>query len=79
MGPSMPDLNNNNRWLNKYPLSAAVEHQAQSLIKPPALPHFKQVRYTEVSTLGRSKYSWMHNRMVMYANWKIMVSGRCNV
>ncbi|BBS36157.1 hypothetical protein WP5S18E01_10040 [Enterobacter cloacae] len=56
MGPSMPDLNNNNpQWLNKYPLSAAVEHQAQSLIKPWALPHFKQVRYTEVSTLGKIK------------------------
>jgi len=56
MGPSMPDLGENNpQWLNKYPLSAAIEHQAQSLIKPWALPRFKQVRYTEVSALGKVK------------------------
>ena len=54
MGPSMPDLSNNNpQWLNKYPLSAAIEHQAQSLIKPWGLPRFKQVRYTEVSATGK--------------------------
>ncbi|MDN0121306.1 hypothetical protein QVN83_20390 [Yersinia frederiksenii] len=56
MGPSMPDLSNNNpQWLNKFPLSAAIERQAQSLIKPWALPRFKQVRYTEVSALGKVK------------------------
>lgn len=56
LGPSMPDLSNNNpQWLNKYPLSAAIEDQAQSLIKPWALPRFKQIRYTEVSALGRIK------------------------
>lgn len=56
MGPSMPDLNNNNpQWLSKFPLSAAIEHQAQSLIKPWALPRFKQVRYTTVSALGKVK------------------------
>jgi len=54
MGPSMPDLSNNNpQWLNKFPLNAAIERQAQSLIKPWALPRFKQVRYTEVSALGK--------------------------
>lgn len=54
MGPSMPDLSNNNpHWLNKYPLSAAIERQAQLLIKPWALPRFKQIRYTEVSTIGK--------------------------
>lgn len=56
MGPSMPDLSNNNpQWLNKFPLSAAIESQAQSLIKPWALPRFKQVRFTEVSALGKVK------------------------
>ncbi|MEM6161325.1 hypothetical protein AAH446_12355 [Erwinia sp. P6884] len=56
MGPSMPDLSNNNpQWLNKSPLSAAIERQAQSLIKPWALPRFKQIRYTEVSALGKVK------------------------
>ncbi|WP_336777730.1 hypothetical protein [Pantoea sp. USHLN256] len=54
MGPSMPDLSNNNpQWLKKYPLTAAIEHQAQSLIKPWALPRFKQVGYTEVSALAK--------------------------
>lgn len=53
MGPSMPDLSNNNpQWLGKSPLSAVIESQAQSLIKPWALPRFKQIRYTEVSALG---------------------------
>lgn len=56
LGPSMPDLSNNNsQWLNKYPLSAAVDRQAHSLITPWALPRFKQVRYTEVSALGKVK------------------------
>lgn len=56
MGPSMPDLSDNNpQWLNKYSLSDAIERQAQSLIKPWALPRFKQVRYTEVSALGKTK------------------------
>ncbi len=54
MGPSMPELSDNNpQWLNKFPLSADIERQAQSLIKPWALPRFKQVRYTEVSALGK--------------------------
>lgn len=54
MGPSMPDLSNNNpQWLNKYPLSAGIEQQAQSLIKPWALPRFKQIRYTQASTFGK--------------------------
>ncbi|MDK9357552.1 hypothetical protein QQF54_06230 [Lelliottia sp. V106_10] len=56
MGPSMPDLSNNNsQWLSKFPLSVAIEHQAQSLIKPWALPRFKQIRYTEVSAPGEVK------------------------
>ncbi|MFP1884125.1 hypothetical protein [Lonsdalea quercina] len=56
MGPSMPDLiNNDPQWLNKFPLSKEIERQAQSLIKPWALPRFKQVRYTEVSELGKVK------------------------
>lgn len=56
MGPSMPELSNNNpQWLNKFPLSPAIEHQTQSLVKPWAIPRFKQVRYTEVSALGRVK------------------------
>ena len=56
MGPSMPELSNNNpQWLNKFPLSAAIEHQTQSLIKPWAIPRFKQIRYTEVSALGKTK------------------------
>lgn len=56
MGSSMPDLSNNNpQWLNKFPLSAAIERQAQLLLKPWALPRFKQVRYTEVSALGKVK------------------------
>jgi hypothetical protein len=56
LGPTMPDLSNNNpQFLNKYPLSAAIETQAQSLIKPWALPRFKQIRYTEVSSLGKVK------------------------
>ncbi|MHC9002769.1 hypothetical protein [Enterobacter adelaidei] len=56
MGPSMPDLSNNNpQWLSKYPLSAAIDHQAQALIKSWAMPRFKQVRYTEVSALGKIK------------------------
>ncbi|EKN5913202.1 hypothetical protein DVQ95_21745, partial [Yersinia enterocolitica] len=54
MGPSMPELNNNDpQWLAKFPLSEAIEHQAQSLIKPWAIPRFKQIRYTEVSALGK--------------------------
>jgi len=54
MGPSMPELSNNDpQWLAKFPLSAAIEHQAQSLIKPWAMPRFKQVRYTQVSALGK--------------------------
>ncbi|HHL2731592.1 TPA: hypothetical protein ACQ4J9_004304 [Yersinia enterocolitica] len=54
MGPSMPELNNNDpQWLAKFPLSEAIEHQAQSLIKPWAMPRFKQIRYTEVSALGK--------------------------
>jgi len=54
MGPSMPDLSDNNpQWLKKYPLTGSVEHQAQSLIKPWALPRFKQLRYTETSALGK--------------------------
>ncbi len=56
MGPSMPELSNNNpQWLSKFPLSAAIEHQAQLLIKPWALPRFKQVRYTQVSAQGKIK------------------------
>lgn len=56
MGPSMPDLSNNNpQWLSKFPLSAAIEHQAQLLIKPWALPRFKQIRYTQVSAQGKIK------------------------
>lgn len=56
MGPTMPDLTNNNpQWLNKYPLSANIEHQVQSLIKPWALPRFKQIRYTQNSDLGQIK------------------------
>ena len=56
MGPSTPDLSNNNpQWLNKYPLSAGIEQQAQSLIKPWALPRFKQIRYTEASAFGKVK------------------------
>lgn len=56
MGPTMPDLSNNNpQWLNKYPLPAGIEQQAQSLIKPRALPRFKQISYTEVSVLGKVK------------------------
>lgn len=56
MGPLMPDLSNNNpQWLNKYSLSTEIERQAQSLIKPWALPRFKQLRYTEVSALGKVK------------------------
>ncbi|WP_233967307.1 hypothetical protein [Pectobacterium polaris] len=54
MGPSMPELNNNDpQWLTKFPLSAAIERQAQSLIKPWAMPRFKQIRYTQVSALGK--------------------------
>jgi len=54
MGPLMPDLSkNNSQWLDKYSLSAEIERQAQALIKPWALPRFKQIRYTEVSTLGK--------------------------
>jgi hypothetical protein len=54
MGPSMPVLDKNDpQWLAKYPLSAAIENQAQSLIKPWAMPRFKQIRYTEVSALGK--------------------------
>lgn len=56
MGPAMPDLSNNNpQWLNKYPLSSEIEQQAQALIKPSALPRFKQIRYTEVSLFGKVK------------------------
>ncbi|WP_172731121.1 hypothetical protein [Pluralibacter gergoviae] len=56
MGPTMPDLSNNNpQWLNKYPLPNGVEQQAQSLIKPLAFPRFKQIRYTEVSAFGKVK------------------------
>lgn len=56
MGPSLPDLSNNNpQWLNKFPLSAAIEQQAQLLIKPWALPRFKQIRYTQVSAQGKIK------------------------
>lgn len=56
MGPTMPDLSNNNpQWLNKYLLSAGIEQQAQSLIKPWALPRFKQMRYTEASAFGKVK------------------------
>ncbi|NIY49259.1 hypothetical protein [Cedecea colo] len=56
MGPTMPDLSNNNpQWLNKYSLSAGIEQQAQSLIKPWALPRFKQIRYTEASAFGKVK------------------------
>ncbi|MCW1000696.1 hypothetical protein OJ918_12445, partial [Streptococcus anginosus] len=30
MGPSMPNLSNNNpQWLNKFPLSSSIESQAQ--------------------------------------------------
>ncbi len=54
LGPSMPELSNNNpQWLEKVPLSPAIERQAQSLIKPWAMPRFKQIRYTEVSALGK--------------------------
>ncbi|WP_413676311.1 hypothetical protein [Pantoea dispersa] len=54
MGPLMPDLSkNNSQWLDKYSLSAEIERQAQALINPWALPRFKQIRYTEVSTLGK--------------------------
>ncbi|WP_343463137.1 hypothetical protein [Pantoea sp.] len=54
MGPTMPDLSgNNSQWLDKYPLTEAIERQAQSLITPWALPRFKQVRYTEASALGK--------------------------
>lgn len=56
MGPSMPELSNNNpQWLRQFPLSAAIEHQAQLLITPSALPRFKQVRYTQVSAQGKIK------------------------
>ncbi|MBJ8735836.1 hypothetical protein [Citrobacter amalonaticus] len=56
MGPTMPDLSNNNpQWLNKYPLSTGIEKQAQSLIKPWALPRFKQILYTEASAFGKVK------------------------
>ncbi|HID8276318.1 hypothetical protein ACFYLG_18290 [Proteus mirabilis] len=54
MGPSMPDLSNNNpQWLNKFPLSSAIESQAQLLIKPLMPPRFKQINYTEVSDFGK--------------------------
>lgn len=54
MGPSMPVLDKNDpQWLAKFPLSAAIENQAQSLIKPWAMPRFKQIRYTQVSALGK--------------------------
>jgi len=54
LGPSMPELSNNNpQWLNKFPLSPAIERQAQSLVKPWATPRFKQISYTQVSALGR--------------------------
>ena len=56
MGPTMPDLSNNNpQWLNKYPLPAGIEQQAQSIIKPWALARFKQIRYTEASAFGKVK------------------------
>ncbi|MGU9869864.1 hypothetical protein [Kluyvera ascorbata] len=56
MGPTMPDLTDNNpQWLNKYPLPANIERQVQSLIKPWALPRFKQIRYTQSSDLGKIK------------------------
>lgn len=54
MGPSLPELSNNDpQWLAKFPLSAAIEQQTQSLIKSWAMPRFKQLRYTEVSALGK--------------------------
>ncbi len=54
MGPSMPDLSNNNpQWLNKFPLSSAIDSQAQLLIKPLMPPRFKQIHYTEVSDFGK--------------------------
>lgn len=56
MGPSTPDLtNNNSQWLNKYPLSTEIEQQTQSLINSSALPRFKQIRYTEASAFGKVK------------------------
>lgn len=54
MGPTMPNLSNNNpQWLNKYTLSTGINNQTQSLIKPWALPRFKQIRYTIVSEYGK--------------------------
>lgn len=54
MGPTMPDLSNNNpQWFNKFPLSMAINNQTQSLVKPWALPRFKQIRYTIVSEYGK--------------------------
>lgn len=77
-GPSMPDLSNNNpQWLNKFPLSAAIDHQAQLLIKPWALPRFKQVRYTEVSALGKIKVQLdaqpdgYIRKLEDYGNWTV--------
>ena len=49
-GPQMPDLSNNDpEWLQKYALSDELNHSVQALIKPWALPLFKQIRYKQIS------------------------------
>lgn len=51
---TMPDLSNNNPyWFNKFPLSTAINNKTQSLVKPLALPHFKQISYTIVNEYAK--------------------------
>lgn len=47
--PQMPDLSNNNsQWLAGYPLADDMAQKTQALIKPWALPRFRQISFSEV-------------------------------